>query len=51
MIKEIFRNKKLEDNTKEMYSKLAMLTNTRRMTDMLNPGESFIISNNEAIQV
>ena len=45
MIKEVYRNNKDNYNPKEMYSKLALLTNTGKMTDFLNPGVSFIITN------
>ena len=45
MINEIYKNDKKNFDAKEMYSKLALLTNTNKMTDILNPGESFIISN------
>ena len=36
---------------KEMYTKLALLTNTNKKTDFINPGESFIISNQQAKQL
>ena len=48
MIKKVFRNNKEKTDTKEVYLKLSQLTNTNKMTDILNPGESFIISNEEA---
>ena len=34
-----------------MYAKLTLLTNTNKMTEILNPGESFIISNEEAKKI
>ena len=45
MIKEVFRNNRKNFNPKEMYSKLVLLTNTSKMTDFLNPGVSFVITN------
>ena len=48
MVKEVFQNSKQQENTKELYNKLALLTNTNKLTDFLNPGESFIISNDQA---
>ena len=51
MIKDVFQQNKETIDPKEFYQKLAMLTDTKNLTDFLNPGVSFIISNDDARKI
>ena len=51
MIEETFHHKPNKNNIKLTYQKLAMLTDTNKLTNFIKPGESFIISTQEAKEV
>ena len=51
MIKQIFRDNKGEADTKEMYNKITTLADIKEITDFITPGESFIISNDQALML
>ena len=51
MITEVYKNNKTNFNPKAMYSKLALMANTNKLTDFLNPGTSFMITNEQAKQI
>ena len=47
MVEDIFKPKKDIYQTKNMYDKIAQLTNIKKQTTFVIPGESFIISNKQ----
>ena len=51
MVENIFRDNKGENDTKEMYSNITALTDIKQLTEFITPGESFIISNDQAKQI
>ena len=51
MVQNTFRDEKGTKDTKEMYARITALAEVNQMTDFITPGESFIISNEEAKQV
>ena len=51
MVKQTFRNEKGETDTKEMYARIMALAEIKQITDFITPGESFIISNEQAKEV
>ena len=48
MVKQTFQDSKGENNTKNMYEKITALAEVKQITEFITPGESFIISNEEA---
>ena len=48
MVKQTFRNEKGETDTKEMYARITALSEIKQITEFITPGESFIISNEQA---
>ena len=51
MVKQVFQDEKGENNSKNMYEKIVALADVRQLTDFVNPGETFIISNKQAKEV
>ena len=48
MVRQVFQNEKGESDTKEMYARITALAEVKQITDFITPGESFIISNEQA---
>ena len=48
MVRQTFKNDKGETDTKEMYARITALAEVKQITEFITPGESFIISNEQA---